>query len=606
MSALRLPSGERSFLGLRNRLVTPCFLHRVMLERFFAHGDNVVPVASHVQRLRNRAGVFTMTTTTIERAGESDRVAPAREEPRPRPAGTLRRFLLLAIHHVPTVLVIGLLVGVGAYGHYSHWKLPKFSALTGRAGTAHKDWCEEHGVPESKCVECNPDLMPKGKDYGWCAEHGVHNCPLHHPDVAQLKDVPVVSNADFERAARALTGFDRAQNNSACKVYQRRIQFASVEAVKQAGVDVEPVDRQAVGEWIGGNGEITYDGTRFANLSARAAGSIWHVEKNVGERVRAGDVLAVVDAVVIGQAKSELVDALVQESLQKKTLERLRGLGQTVAGKQVLEAETAFEKAHVAVLKAQQTFANLGIPVDLDALQGLPNEEKIERLRYQGLEGAISPALLKQLTTANLLPIRSPMDGVIVDRRVVAGEVVDTSAILFQIADISRMWLNLNVPLEDARKLALRLPVRFQADGGQEELTGTLSWISTAADKQTRMIKVRAELPNPGGLLRDEIFGAGRIILREEPEAIVVPNGAVHWEGCCHVVFVRDKHYFDKPDSFKVFHVRSVRLGVKNGGFTEIIAGVLPGEVIATKGSDVLSAQLLKNNLGEGCTCVEK
>jgi multidrug efflux pump subunit AcrA (membrane-fusion protein) len=133
-----------------------------------------------------------------------------------------------------------------------------------------------------------------------------------------------------------------------------------------------------------------------------------------------------------------------------------------------------------------------------------------------------------------------------------------------------------------------------------------LNWISTAADKQTRMIRVRAELPNSDGRLRDESFGSGRIILREEPEAIAVPNESVHWEGCCFVVFVRDKHYFDSPESPKVFHVRSVRIGAKSEKFTEIIAGVLPGEVIASKGSDVLTAQLLKNNLGEGCTCVEK
>ncbi|MBS0264511.1 MAG: efflux RND transporter periplasmic adaptor subunit, partial [Planctomycetes bacterium] len=483
---------------------------------------------------------------------------------------------------------------------------PKFSSLTGSAGSVRQDWCEEHGVPESKCVECNPDLLPKGPDYGWCAEHGVHNCPLHHPDVAQLKKVPAVTTADLERAARALVGFDRAQNNSACKVYRRRIQFASLESVKKAGVDVEPVDRHLISEWIESNGEITYDETRFANLSTRAAGSIWHVEKNVGDQVRAGDVLAVVDSILIGQAKSDLVDALVQESLQQKTMERLRSVGQAVAGKQVLEAETAFEKAHVAVLKSQQAFANLGIPVDLEVLRELPNDEKIARLRHLGLEGAVSSELLSKVTTANLLPIRSPMDGMIVDRRVVAGEVVDTSAILFKIADTSRMWLNLNVPLEETHKLFLGQTVRFRPDGSQDELTGRLSWISTAADKQTRMVKLRAELPNLERRLRDETFGAGKIILREEPETIAVPTESVHWEGCCHVVFVRDKHYFDSPDSFKVFHVRSVRLGAKSNGFTEIIAGVLPGEIVAAKGSDVISAQLLKNNLGEGCTCVEK
>jgi membrane fusion protein, heavy metal efflux system len=543
-----------------------------------------------------------MTTTTLERS-ETDRAAASRAS---QPAGALKRFLLLVIHQVPTVLIVATFAGLGAYGHFTHWKLPKFSALTGSAGSIRKDWCEEHGVPESKCVECNPDLMPKGPDYGWCAEHGVHNCPLHHPDVAQLKDVPIVSQADFERAARALAGFSRPENNSTCKVYQRRIQFASVEAVKQAGVDVEPVERRAVSEWIAGNGDITYDQTRFANLSPRAAGSVWRVEKNVGDHVRAGEVLAIIDSILIGQAKSELVDALVQENLQQKTMDRLRGLGQAVAGRQVLEAETAFEKAHVAVLEAQQTFANLGIPVDLEVLKGLPNDEKVARLRHLGLEGAVAPELLSTVTTANLLPLRSPMDGVIVDRRVVAGEVVDTTAILFRIADTSQMWLNLSVPLENASKLSLGLPVRFRPDGSREELTGTLNWISTAADKQTRMVKVRAELPNAEGRLRDETFGAGKIILREEPEAIAVPSESVHWEGCCHVVFVRDKHYFDSPDSLKVFHVRSVRLGATNDGFTEIIAGLLPGEVVAAKGSDVLSAQLLKNNLGEGCTCVEK
>jgi multidrug efflux pump subunit AcrA (membrane-fusion protein) len=455
-------------------------------------------------------------------------------------------------------------------------------------------------------VECNPALLPKGPDYGWCDEHGVHNCPLHHPDVAQLKETPIITPADLELAKRALELGDRPQNNTACKVYQRRIQFASAEAVQQAGVDVELVERRAVSEWIGGNGEVTYDQTRFANLSARAAGTIWRVEKKVGDRVRAGEVMAILDSLVIGQAKSELVDALVQEELQRKTMERLQALPEgAIAGRQVREAEAAFEKARVAVLKTQQAFANLGIPVDLDMLKGLSNEDQMARLRHLGLEDAVSSEQLATVATANLLPIRSPMDGLIVERHVVAGEVVDTAAILFQIADTSRMWLDLSVPLEEAPKLSVGQSVRFRPDGSQQELTGTLNWISSTADQKTRMIKVRAELPNADGRLRNETFGAGRIILREEPEAIMVPNESVHWEGCCHVVFVRDKHYFDSPESFKVFHVRSVRLGAKEGDFTEIIAGVLPGEVVATKGSGVISAQLLKNNLGEGCTCVE-
>lgn len=106
--------------------------------------------------------------------------------------------------------------------------------------------------------------------------------------------------------------------------------------------------------------------------------------------------------------------------------------------------------------------------------------------------------------------------------------------------------------------------------------------------KSIRMIQVRAVLENPDGRLRNETFGTGEVVLRTESDAIVIPTGASHWEGCCQVVFVRDKNYFDSPESYKVFHVRSVRLGATNGQYTEIISGVLPGEVIATVGSDVL------------------
>lgn len=513
----------------------------------------------------------------------------------------LRRFG----QYLPTLMVMGLLVGLGAYGHHSGWKLPKFSALAGNGFVARDDWCEEHAVPESQCVECHPDLLPRGKDYGWCKEHGVHNCPLCHPEVAQLKQTPVVPETDRQRAARALASAQRLENNAVCKNYRRRIQFTSVEAVKKAGLDVGLVERQPMIESVLANGQITYDQTRFASLSSRLPGTVWHVEKNVGDRVRAGEVLALVDAAEVGRAKTELVQALAQEELQKKIVNRLDGLSTQgiVPGRQSQTAQTEYVQARARLLSAQQTLGNLGLPVNVEQLRALPEEKLAEHLRLLGLSEQHIQHLSPDETTANLLPVKAPMDGIIVARQVVAGEVVDASRVLFQLADTSRMWLTLNVSVEDAGKLALGQPVRFRADGSQGEVSGKLVWRSTTADQQTRMVTVRAELPNPSGQLLNETFGAGRIVLREEQEAIVVPNQAIHWEGCCNVVFVRDTGYFDKPDSPKVFHIRTVRLGARNEKATEIIAGVLPGEVIATRGSDVLRAELLKNNLGEGCTC---
>jgi multidrug efflux pump subunit AcrA (membrane-fusion protein) len=329
------------------------------------------------------------------------------------------------------------------------------------------------------------------------------------------------------------------------------------------------------------------------------------VATSIGDQVRAGDLLALVDAAEVGRAKTELIQALAQDELARKTLKRLESLTEVVAGRQVQEAQAASVQARVRLLSALQELGNLGFPVDVGLLRGMTEEKLTEGLRYLGIPERNVRELSANEATANLLPLKAPLDGIIVACHVVAGEVVDASRVLFQLADTSRMWLTLSVSEEDAGRLALGQPVRFRSDGWRDEVSGTLVWISTTADPQTRTVTVRAELSNPTGQLRNETFGAGKIVLREEQEAIAVPNAAIHWEGDCHVVFVRDKGFFDRPDSPKVFHVRTVRLGARGEESTEVIAGVWPGEVVAATGSDVLRAELLKNSLGEGC-CAEK
>lgn len=546
-----------------------------------------------------------MSTSAIHSANEkqSDSSAPAMDGS--GRAANSNGFVTLVIRYLPTFAVIALLSGIGAYGHYSQWKVPKFASLTGTEKRLADDWCVEHGVSESNCVECNPGQFPPDPDYGWCREHGVANCVLHHPDVAQLNQAFTISQPDMQQASRALALRPRPENNAVCKVYRRRIQFASIESVKQAGVDVELVERQSVSDCVSGAGEITYDATRLACLSPRVPGTAWQVLKNVGDNVQAGDVLAVVDAMEVGRTKSVLAKALVVEDLAQSDVNRLAELGgRVVAGNRIFEAEAALGQAQADVLSAEQALANLGLRADVRMLRGLPKEAVVERLRFLGLSEKLAKQLDSKTATANLIPMRSPMDGVIVDRQVVPGEAVDPSRILFRVADTSHMWLSLHLSLEDARYLSLGRPVYFQADGSPDEVTGTLTWISTAADPETRMVEVRAILPNFEGQLRDKTFGTGRVVLRVEQAAVVISSEAIHWDGCCHTVFVRDKDYFASPESPKVFHVRSVRVGATNDERTEIIAGLLPGEVVATQGSDVLRAQLLKNSLGEGC-CAE-
>ncbi len=524
--------------------------------------------------------------------------APAPPGPRSRRlVGRLWRLL-------PTVLALAGLSGVVYAGQAAGWKLPKASALRGAGADEPDDWCKEHGVPESACVECKPDLLPRPPRTGWCDEFGVHDCPLCGPGVAQTPVPASIGPGDLDRARRALAFAPRAPNGKKCKLHEHRVQLASEEVVTRLGIGIEPVGTAPVTEGVTAPGEIGYDPTRLARLSARVPGVVRRVERQVGDRVTAGDILALVDAAEVGRAKAEFQQALALVELQTQTLAQKKLLeGVTVTGQQVREAEAAVEEARVRSLLAEQALANLGLPVRAEEVKGLAPAALAARLRFLGVPDPLRSELAKETASANLLPVRAPFDGEVVARAATPGQAADPSKPLFAIADTSRVWLTLRVRSEDADRVKAGQPVRFRPDQGAHA-DGTVAWVGPAADEKTRAVPVRVELPNPDGRLRAGTFGTGFVALRREKDAVVVPSDAVHWEGCCHVVFVADRG-FDRPDGFKVFHVRKVRLGARDvtaAGVqvTEVIAGVLPGERVAVAGSGILRSELLRNNLGAG------
>jgi cobalt-zinc-cadmium efflux system membrane fusion protein len=529
-----------------------------------------------------------------------------------RPATTIdkgrRELHWLPEGLLPTICVVLALATLAFWGHETGWKLPAFSALTG-GSDEDDDWCADHAVPESICVECNSDLLPRTRAYGWCKLHGVHQCPLEHPEVAQLHVTPEITSADLERANQALAFAIRQANSPRCELHARRIQFASDEAVRRAGIEVIAAWQQPVSEAVTAPGEVVYDPTHVASLSAPVAGKVWRVFGAIGRPVQKGQVLALVDAAEVGKAKGELLQAVALLDLRSRAMERLRSLEQQGAAStaSVVQTEAQVAEAQIRLVAAQQALINLGLPVRVEKLKGLAAAELARQIQFLGLPDSLIKGLDPETTTANLVPVVAPQDGVIVSRKVVTGEQVDPAKPLFTVAEPRRLWVTLQVRQEDAGLLRARdlehsvpgNPVRFLPGGAERELIGELAWISTAVDERTRTVQVRADLPNPDGLLRAGQFGTGRIILREEKHAVVVPSESIQWEGDCNVVFVRDKNY-ESPQSFKVFHTRTVRPGAKHGAVTEIIAGVLPGEMVVTQGSGLMRSELLKNSLGEG------
>lgn len=543
-----------------------------------------------------------MSTQSLE-SNVSSRVPDSSADRQSPPRVPLLRRVF---HSAPTLVVLALLAGLAYAGHRQGWKLPSAAALAGKQpeSTTQADWCAEHNVPESICVECNPKLLPPARDFGWCKQHGIPECVLCHPELAQLKTTPNVTEADRQRAARSLEFAERVENAKQCKLHQKHVQFVSQAAVEKAGVDIAPVWEAPMTEAVTANGEIIYDQTAIAHLASRVKGTVWRSEKQAGDKVRKGELLALVDSAEVGRTKSELMQALAQAQLKDKLLESMKptfGQG-AISEARFRETEAAAKEASIRVAAAAQALNNLGLSVRIEELTGLAADQLTRYVQFLGLPATIVRELDVPTTTANLFPLVAPQEGVVVEHHVVAGEVVDADKVLFVIADLSRMWLELELRSEDAPRVGTGNTVRFRPDGSRNDVTGKIVWISTSVDEKTRTVRVRAVLDNAQGKLRSGTFGMGRVILREEPQAIVVPNEAVQWDGDCHIVFVRNKDFL-KEDAPKVFHIRKVRVGVKDATNTEIIVGVLPGEIVATTGSAVLRAQLLKNNLGAGCGC---
>jgi membrane fusion protein, heavy metal efflux system len=513
---------------------------------------------------------------------------------------TARSWVSFVFGNLSNLLAFGLLAGVFFLGHKTGWKLPKASELSQGVLTSAEDWCAEHLVAESECMECNEDLLPKPKPFGFCKEHGVMECVIHHPELAQTKGEPRLPAYDTVAAINLLP---RSLNNSRNTLHSRRVQFANAEAVTKAGIGVSIVAERPITESISANGELVFDPTRVAHLAVRAPGSVAKVFKTIGDAVEPGDILAVIDAAQVGHAKTNFVTAMVQLQLRKKTVDRLKPIaaGDAVPQKAVLEAEAALQEAEAALLSARQAIENLGFDLS-DLAQTSDANQMATALRYLGISAEMVAELPPGAKTANLIPLRAPYKGTVVDSDVSAGEVVDGTRNLFTIADTNRLWMLLSVRQEDAPHVRRDMTVRFQTDDRNQSAEGKINWISPAIDEQTRTLQVRVALDNTGKGLRDKTFGTGEILLREESKAIVVPRSAVQSTSDAQFVFVRDKHFFEEGAP-KFFHVRQVRIGALQGDYVELLSGALPGEVVAASGSNVLLGHILRSEFGAGCGC---
>ena len=477
-----------------------------------------------------------------------------------RPPFDGRALMAAAFSWGLSLLTVAGLATVGWLGHATHW--------TFGLGGGHAS----HGAVQ--------------------AAHSEHAAPANHAD-----------HADRATAAEA---FAVVQGDPGPGQTRERIEFQSREMLDRTGIELIPVQRRPMVSELLVNGVVQYDARRTAELSARVSGSVWRVEKHLGDTVHEGDVLLVVESRDVGRLKAEFLNAMVAFEARREQFEILQGVQGAVLGRQLREAISDLREARNHLTIAEQGLVNLGLRVSIADYMGLDDDARATKLRTVG----IAPELLEGIdpleVSSNLLPLCSPFAGVVIGRDAVVGEFVEAGEPIFDVTDVSTMWVILNVAKEDAAKVALGQPIRFFPDGSTAEFPSRISWISTDVNSETRTLQVRAEIhsaaPHAQGTdgevaLKANTFGSGFIELDRHEDAVVVPRDSVQWDGREWVVFV--------PAGDLGFEPRAVSLGLAEGNRVEILddfGANGPPESVVGQGSHVLKSQVVLERLERGET----
>ena len=188
--------------------------------------------------------------------------------------------------------------------------------------------------------------------------------------------------------------------------------------------------------------------------------------------------------------------------------------------------------------------------------------------------------------------LKSLIDGTIIEKHITRGEIVeaDMSPHGFVIADLSEVWVYLNLYQKDLPFVKKGQKVRISLGPGLEETAGKINYVSPIIDETTRTATARVVLSNPKGTWKPGLFVNGSIVTDEFTARIAVPKTAIEFLENKPCVFI-------KTD--KGFKPRFVTLGRKDQGLVEVLNGLTKGEIYVTKGGFTLKAELQKELFGD-------
>ena len=327
-----------------------------------------------------------------------------------------------------------------------------------------------------------------------------------------------------------------------------------------AGITIGTAGPAHLDTFIRMPGQIMLNEDRTAHVTPRAAGAVRQVNAILGQQVRKDQVLASVASAEVALQRGALATAEQRLDYARRihASEKMLWEEKISARQDLLRAERELSEARIAVDSARQQLQALGVAGE----------------RAGG--------------ASNLLTIRAPFDGVIVEKHITPGEVVGADTRVFTLADLSSVWADVVVPARDLELVRVGTGAVIRSIASDTTAPGTVSYVSPLVGEQSRSARARVVLDNPGAAWRPGLAVNVDIVTGSSDVPVAVAVEAIQTANARQVVYKRVG---------QGFVAQPVATGRSDGRFVEITSGLRAGDAYAGAGSFAVKAEQGK---GEG------
>jgi cobalt-zinc-cadmium efflux system membrane fusion protein len=356
----------------------------------------------------------------------------------------------------------------------------------------------------------------------------------------------------------------------------------SPQAQAEQKIEVAPVELGTAAATQRAKGRIVLPDNATWRVGVLAEGRVEKVYFNLGDSVQKGQVLARMHSHDVHEARAAYANAVAErsrlqaaEALAQKNYDRSQRL-YALKAESVSQTETAKQE----LVNAQS------------ATHEADNVVHREVTHLEETLGVRADASADSSEDADMIPIKAPAGGRILQKSVTPGATISTSTDAFVIGDLSRLWMLASVDTATLSKLHVGQTATVTLpDVPEATYAAKITNLGQEFDPVTRLIQVRIDIRNPDGRLRPEMLASAEFTTGDGIPAVLVPQEAIQQVNGEDVVFVRMA-----PDRFRV---QAVQMGENMRGKIRILQGLKPGEQVITHGSFIAKSQLLKSSIGD-------